>query len=96
MLKRHRGSMLFVALFVLAAFVGVAAVEAGLATGQIVLTRKEKPATSDGARELFSLGSENGVESCSGWCTASVCGCSGSSSCCEAGCNLCWDIFFPL
>lgn len=96
MLKGHRGSILLVALFVIAAIVGAAAVEAGSATDQTIMTRKEKPATSDDGRELFSLGAETGVASCSGWCTASVCGCSGDPSCCEQGCNLCWEIFFPL
>jgi hypothetical protein len=36
-------------------------------------------------------GTRLNADVCSGWCTCSACGCNGSSSCCDAGCDACWD-----
>ncbi|MRG97416.1 hypothetical protein [Polyangium spumosum] len=30
------------------------------------------------------------ADSCSGWCNATSCSCTGSLSCCLAGCSACW------
>jgi len=30
------------------------------------------------------------ADSCSGWCDCDFCGCSGSDSCCDSGCDACW------
>ena len=31
------------------------------------------------------------ADSCSGSCSCSFCSCYGTSSCCDAGCDACWD-----
>lgn len=48
--------------------------------------KDEKPQTS--FSDIFG---DKPNDSCSGWCTCSDCGCSGSLSCCLDGCDACWD-----
>ncbi|WP_309891094.1 hypothetical protein [Archangium sp.] len=36
--------------------------------------------------------SESLADSCSGWCNATTCSCTGSFDCCVAGCSACWGV----
>jgi hypothetical protein len=39
-----------------------------------------------------SLAAEGGGDTCSGWCNATTCSCTGTYECCAAGCSACWYV----
>jgi hypothetical protein len=67
-----------------------------LATGTGSLAAKSGVILKRNAKELnprashTQFGSPTADDSCSGWCSCSLCGCSGGDSCCDAGCDACW------
>ncbi|MEM1204798.1 MAG: hypothetical protein AAGN66_16335 [Acidobacteriota bacterium] len=67
------------------------------AIGTHTITREAPAETKTDHVEVFSHEwfdgpFSQGRDSCSGSCNASICVCSGSLSCCAAGCSACFDI----
>lgn len=91
MMRRNRAWLVAVSAFVLAVFLGVAAVEAANGAGRIVLKRDASETGRAAAANLFSHAVGSTTDSCSGSCSCSSCSCSGSLGCCIAGCEACWD-----
>ncbi len=88
MMRHNRAWLVAVSVFVLAAFLGAAALEAANESGKIVLTRK---AVTLGRSVVNPFGSSIETGSCYGACNCSTCVCNGSLGCCIDGCEACWE-----
>ena len=84
--------MVVVSAFVLAVFLGAAAVEAASAAGKIVLTREGKTPSRKAVSHEFNFADpeSNGEICAEGYCTCTTCVCWGSQDCCDIGCAVCW------
>ena len=90
-------------LFALAALLilGIASASAGgpatdrEAEPDTIVLERTPPATSGNvlAEQIFYFPAHG---SCSGSCNSTSCSCTGSLSCCIAGCNACWDVLDSL
>lgn len=60
--------------------------------GTVVLERDGKKGSHDTEQFDFSSLFNKAADSCSGWCTCTDCGCSGSETCCAGGCGYCWGV----
>ncbi|AKJ02494.1 hypothetical protein ATI61_108118 [Archangium gephyra] len=39
-----------------------------------------------------SVAAAEGGDTCSGWCNATTCSCTGTLECCASGCSACWYV----
>jgi len=86
--NRKLGLMILVLMMVTLAMSSAVDAKGG---GSVMLKRDAQESKARPGRTAFGNGGTGLAESCSGWCSCSLCGCSGSESCCSGGCDACWD-----
>ncbi len=92
MMRRNRAWLVVVSAFVLAVFLGVAAVDAASQAGKISMSRAGRSASAPGAQQQFNFATQS-AGGCYGGCNCNVCVCyyyDGDLGCCFDGCDACW------
>lgn len=98
MLRRNRKAVALVVVFFSVSLLAAAALASAVESGRVVLTRPGHSTRTAprGPSELFTAPGAGNRDYCEGWCNNSMCECWGTYDCCLAGCNWCWDTFFPM